>query len=107
MMNVEEIRKIAEEALPVTLGEGKITQILVKDGFDHDGEPALFIDAFLPLETPIISGATVNSALSSLRSTLIERGEFRFPYLRLKHPDDLYPNDNFTTDRVSEKSASR
>jgi hypothetical protein len=103
---IEEIRKIAEQALRDAIGHIGLDRVLVESGFDHDGEPALFIDAILTPKTPLLSGATANSALWSLRSALTNRGDLRFPYLKFKHPDDEYPNDNFTTDRVNDKAAS-
>ena len=104
--SVDEVKKIAEIALRDAIGDIGLDQVLVESGFDHDGEPALFVDAILAPNTPPLSGATANSALWSLRSALTRRGDLRFPYLKFKHPDDEYPNDNFTTDRVNDKAAS-
>lgn len=49
---------------------------------DHDGDPAIFIDAEYRLSDEPVDSRVTLATLSMLRDRLIALGEDRFPYLR-------------------------
>jgi hypothetical protein len=59
----------------------------VKPGVDHAGEDALFITADLKPGAPFIEGEVSDEALGGLIHALRKRGDRRFPYLHIRHPD--------------------
>lgn len=105
-MTDDEIRILTQSALVKAMGTEAPTEIIVKSGFDHDGDAALFIDAILAPKAGLVPGEKSNSAIWSVRSSLVEKGELRFPYLNLKHPDDVYPDDSTVADRDRQATAS-
>ena len=92
-MTDEEVRAVADRVLRQTLGSFGYTKVLVRSGYDHDGDPALFLRAhFKPGSGPVPGGPS-NGALSALSDALYARGEHRFPYLTHYYPDDEFPED--------------
>ena len=89
MLTDATVGDIADGILRDTLRGNGYKEVTVHSGLDHDGDPALFIDAVLEKDVPAVRGEIINSALASLREALLERDEGRFPYLRLVHPDDV------------------
>ena len=92
-MTDDEVRAVADEVLRERLGPLGFRRALVRSGFDHHGDPALFIRAhFEPGSGP--TGANpLGAALSALHDAFLERGETRFPYLSHYYPDDDFPED--------------
>jgi hypothetical protein len=91
MLNEEAIGDIADQVLREALRENGYERVVVQSGADHDDEPALFVEAMLRENVPVVRGEVINSALASLRAALLQNDEDRFPFLRLVHPDDVYP----------------
>lgn len=79
---------VIDAVLRETLGPYGFDHAEVKAGVDHDGEDALFIDAILKPESPLVEGKTYSEALGALSRALLSRNDPRFPYLMLRHPDD-------------------
>jgi hypothetical protein len=88
MLPIEEIQHIAEKILVEALGAAGYDGVSIRSGVDHDGEPALFIEANLSERTPVVSGSVYGSALGALRRALLQRDEDRFPYLALVRRED-------------------
>jgi len=70
------------------LGPYGLDHVEAKAGIDHDGEPALFIDAILKPNSQLVAGKIYAEVLGALSDALLKRGERRFPYLSLRHPDE-------------------
>lgn len=79
---------IIDAVLREKLGSYGFDHAEVKADVDHDGEPALFIDAVLKPNSQLVEGKIYSEAIGALSSALLRLGERRFPYLLLRHPDD-------------------
>jgi hypothetical protein len=79
---------LIEDVLRKELSPHGLDYVRVKVDEDHDGEPALFIDAFLKPNTQLIEAKIYDEAHKALSDALLRQGDFRFPYLFLRHPDD-------------------
>jgi len=80
--------RLINEILREALGAHGLDRVEVKADEDHTGEPALFIDAILKPDTPLIEAKIYSAAHRALSKSLLQHGERRFPYLVLRHPDD-------------------
>jgi hypothetical protein len=93
-MTDDEVRRLADDTLRKALAQPGYEKIDVRSGFDSDGDPALFVDVWLAPETPIVDASVYADAIVALRASLARRGESRFPYLLMIHPDDDEPLDD-------------
>ena len=93
-MTDEDIRRLADEVLRRTLGPYGFTRSEVASGFDHDGDPSLFVVAHFNARHGVTPGRASVDAQSGLRDALAEQGEDRFPYIRHRYVDEEYPEDN-------------
>jgi hypothetical protein len=84
-------RDLIEAVLRKSLGAYGFDHADVRVDYDHNGEEALFIDAILKPKTPLVEGKIYSTALGALSNALLSRSDRRFPYLRLRHPDDEPP----------------
>lgn len=82
-----------ERALRTTLGPHGLDHVESKVGFDHDGDPALFVHAILAPNSPLVPGEVYAAANVALNETLNQRGDREFVYLQIQHPDDERPED--------------
>ena len=87
MLSDEQILPIAEEVLRVELGSLGFDHAEARSGTDHEDEPAIYVKAVLKPGTPILGGKVSSRAHGALHDALIARGERRFPYFSLHHPD--------------------
>jgi hypothetical protein len=87
---------LIEDVLRKKLGPHGFDHVEVKEDLDHDGEPALFIYAFLKPKTPLIEAKIYGDAHKALSDALLRQGDRRFPYLFLRHPDDERENPTST-----------
>ena len=94
MLTESEIRTIASEILARTLGSSGYERVEVHPGFDHSGEPSLFLKAVFKPGSGVTDGGRLNGANADLRMQLLERGEDRFPYLNVEYPDDEVLTDD-------------
>jgi hypothetical protein len=95
-MNAAQIREIAERVLRPELEAFGLERIVVKEGLDNSDDPALFVDAFLRAGSPPLRGELSSHVHHALSKSLLEAGENRFPYLRVRHPDDEELADDFS-----------
>ncbi|RVU19047.1 hypothetical protein [Methylobacterium oryzihabitans] len=87
-MTETEIRTIANEVLAATLGSSGYERVEVRHGYDHDGDPSLFVKAVFRPGAGLTDGGRLNRANAELRTRLLTGGEERFPYLNVEYPDD-------------------
>jgi hypothetical protein len=79
---------IIDDILQSKLSAHGLDYVEAKAGVDHDGEPALFIDAVLKPNSQLVGGKIYAEVLGALSDALLKHGERRFPYLFLRHPDE-------------------
>lgn len=84
----EDLTRIIDDVLRTKLGPHGFDHAEVKEGADHAGEDALFIDAFLKPNSALVGGRVANEAHGAVSDALLERGERRFPYFLIRYPDD-------------------
>jgi hypothetical protein len=90
-MTKAEIRDLAERVLRSELGSLGLDRIDIREDLDNSDDPALFVDAFLKAGSPPVAGEVSTHVHHALSRKLLEAGENRFPYLRVRHPDDEEP----------------
>jgi hypothetical protein len=91
--------KDVEEALRKVLGSYGLDHIDLEEGFDHDGEPALFITAVLPERAgPVpMPGDISGSANLAIAEVMEKADDERLSYLYIRRPDDLRPEEEKST----------
>jgi len=82
-----------EKALRKVLGSYGLDRVEVESGLDHDGEPAVFVTAFLPRRTPLMPGDVSASANVAIAQVMRWVGDERLSYLYIRRPDDDRPED--------------
>ena len=90
-MTTEEVRVLADQVLNETLGSSGFARSTVEAGVDHDGDKALFVTAHFKPRSGVTAGKASLDAMSGLRTSLLDKGEDRFPYLDYDYPDDERP----------------
>ena len=86
-MTNAEIKAIAHRVLQSSLASRGLDRIEVRVESDDVDEPELFVDAYMKPEAGSLGGGVTSGALHALSTALLEAGEMRFPYLRLRYPD--------------------
>jgi hypothetical protein len=82
-----------EKALRKVLGSFGLDHVELREGFDHDGEPAVFVTAVLKPNTGLMPGEVSASASVAVADVLNRAGDDRLSYLYLRRPDDERPAD--------------
>ena len=80
-----------ERALRKALGSFGLDHVELREGFDHDGEAAVFVTAFLQPHAPPMPGEISGSANIAVSQALRKAGDERFSYLYIRRPDDERP----------------
>jgi hypothetical protein len=88
---LRDIEKAIEKALRKQFGSFGLDHVELKDGFDHDGDPAVFITAVLPLQAPPVPGDISGAANVAVARVLHDAGDERLSYLHIHRPDDERP----------------
>jgi hypothetical protein len=86
-------REAIEKAVKSKLASHGLDRIETKAGFDHDGDPALFVYAVLAPNSPLVPGEVSAAANVALNDALGRIGDQPFAYLYIQHPDDERPED--------------
>jgi hypothetical protein len=86
-----------EDALRGVLGSVGVDHVELKEGFDHDGDAAVFVTAVLKPGAPLLPGDVSASAGVAVARILERAGDDRFSYLYLRRPDDVRPADEDAT----------
>ncbi|MBV9290460.1 MAG: hypothetical protein JO288_22025 [Hyphomicrobiales bacterium] len=94
MLTEQAVSSIADRVLRDALRDHGYQRVVVHSGRNHEDEPALFIEAVLKDNIPVVRGEVINSAHAALREALLQNDELRFPFLWLVHPDDVYAADS-------------
>ncbi|MGH6672583.1 MAG: hypothetical protein ACRECV_11520 [Xanthobacteraceae bacterium] len=87
-----------EEALRKALGPFRLDHVELREGFDHDGEAAVFVTAVLKPNAPPMPGEFSTSANVAVAQLLERAGDERLSYLYLKRPDDLRDPEEAATE---------
>jgi len=82
-----------EEALRKALGSYGLDHVELESGLDHDGEPAVFVTAVLPQQTPPMPGDISASANVAIAQVMERAGDERLSYLYIRRPDDERPEE--------------
>lgn len=82
-----------EKVLREELGSIGLDRVEFREGYDHDGEAAVFVTAVLPVKTPLVPGEISNAASLAVAHVIGDTGDDRFTYLMFRHPDDERPAD--------------
>jgi hypothetical protein len=88
---LNDLEKPIENALRKTFGSYGLDHVELKAGFDHDGDPAVFVTAILPLQAPLMPGDISGAANVAIAQVLYNAGDERLSYLHIHHPDDERP----------------
>lgn len=80
-----------EEALRKALGSFGLDHVELREGFDHDGDAAVFVTAFLQPHAPPMPGEISGSANVAVSQALRNAGDERLSYLCIRRPDDERP----------------
>jgi hypothetical protein len=86
-----------EQVLKQVLGSFALDHVELKEGFDHDGDAAVFVTAVLKSGTPLMPGDVSASASVAVAQLLKRAGDERLSYLYLHRPDDERPADDEAT----------
>ena len=77
-----QVKRTIERVLRKRLAAFGLNRTKIRAGWDHEGDPVLFVDAYYKrLDRPIEAKATFGLP-TELRTALAELGESRFPYIR-------------------------
>jgi|ERR1700691_2892800 hypothetical protein len=86
-----------EEALKKPLSSFGLDHVKIQEGFDHDGEAAVFVTAVLRPHAHPIPGEVSASANVAVARVLESAGDERLSYLYIRRPDDERPADEEAT----------
>jgi len=86
-----------EEALRHALGSFGLDHVELSEGFDHDGDAAVFVTAVLKPGAPLMPGDISASASVAVAQVLQRAGDARLSYLYLQRPDDERAADEDAT----------
>jgi len=86
-----------EQALRKALGSFALDHVELTEGFDHDGEAAVFVTAFLQPHAPPMPGEISGSANVAITRLMRNAGDERLSYLYILRPDDERPADEKMT----------
>ena len=87
-MTEAEIKDLAERVLRPELEAFGLEEIVVHEDRDDPSDPVLFVDALLKPGSPPLGGEISANAHRALSRGLLQAGERRFPYFRVRHPDE-------------------
>jgi hypothetical protein len=86
-----------EDALRKALGSFGLDHVEIEEGFDHDGEAAVFVTAVLKPDTRLMPGELSASASVAVAQLLERSGDERLSYLYLRRPNDERAADEEAT----------
>lgn len=79
---VDRIVMAVNEVLRARMERWGFTHARIRPGFDHDGDPVLFIDAEYKLMPEPLDPRVTFGLISEVRRALERLGETRFPHVR-------------------------
>jgi len=81
-ISMKDLREIVERVLSERVGKYGLNDVRVQVGYDHDDDPALFIDAYYRLVDASVDPAAFYGLTGEVRRELAKHGEYKFPYIR-------------------------
>ena len=87
-MEVNEAKALIERILRDQITPARLTQVVVAEDFDSDGDPILRVRAIYDSSAPMPEAEKLFSATAVVRLSLILDGEQRFPLLSFISSDD-------------------
>ena len=83
ILNIAQVRNIAEEAVRENLGTGLIEDVYAEPGLDWTGNEVLDVMVVIPKGTmgKLVTGNELVAAQRALSDRLLDRGETRFPHI--------------------------
>ena len=90
-MTKTEIADLAESIVRPELDGLGFDRMIVREAMDSTDDPSLFLDVFLKPGSGPVPSEVSSRVRHALSQKLLNAGEARFPYLRLRHPDDEEP----------------
>lgn len=95
MITVDETRPVSpalaaavEAVLRPKLAPYGLTSLQITPGFDHDGDPAIFVDAEYTLTKIPVDANILLTLIGEVRDVLAAQGEYRYPYIKHHFADD-------------------
>ncbi|KPL52864.1 hypothetical protein ABB55_12100 [Prosthecomicrobium hirschii] len=94
MLKDAQIEKLVTPKLQEMLGPYGFASAHAESGFDHDGDPVVFLYANYREHAPELDALKALKAISETMNLLREHGDERFVHLRHVYPDDDYGIDD-------------
>ena len=93
-----EIQAIADDVLVRDLGMLGLDRVEARSGIDADGDPALFLKLLIRPDVETMPERQVTDSRMAFYDRLIDLGEVRFPYFRLRFTGQEIPGAGLETD---------
>ena len=90
----DEVQAIADEVLVRDLGALGLDRVEARSGTDADGDPALFLRLLIRPDVDTMPERQVTDARMAFYDRLIDLGEDRFPYFRLRFTGQEIPGSD-------------
>lgn len=87
-MTDADVKAIADRVLGLHLSGSGLDHIEISVDRDDPDAPTLLVEAFMKPGVSSVGGRMVSAAHDELSQSLLSAGEERFPYLRVRYPDD-------------------
>ena len=87
-MTTSDVIAIADRVLHAKLSTLGLDHVEISFGLDSSEVPTLLVEAIMKPGVPPVGGSMVSALHSELSQILLSAGEERFPYLRVRYPDD-------------------
>lgn len=87
-MTNAEIKELAGRVLGPKLGTHGLEHIEGRIDRDDPDDPALFVEAFMKVDSSFLDGKAVSVAHHALSEALLDAGEARFPYFLIRYADE-------------------
>lgn len=95
MITVDETRPLApalaaaiEAVMRPRLAPYGLKSVQIVPGFDHDGDPAIFVDAEYSLTDTPVDARVLLTLIGEVRDVLSAGGDYRYPYIRHRFAED-------------------
>jgi hypothetical protein len=90
MLKEKELKQIIGPILKKKLSRSGLESFSLESGEDHDGDPALFINARFRALDKQFDAASYVAALGDIREILRKRSDPRLPYIRFQPADESH-----------------
>jgi hypothetical protein len=80
-----EVESLIKDTVRESMERYALRRVDVRAGYDHDGDPVIFVEATHGLSKTPIDPLANAALLTKVRDLLWERGETRFPHIRHKY----------------------